>query len=114
MRNGAQYLIYQLPDEVLLTIFSYLFEQDLCRIAQVCTRFYKISNDCELWKSLYHDLFEYDHPLYYTIPDGQYRFKFIPVAERDPNQDNPWKDSFSKLVICIFILFIYLPVKLFF
>lgn len=49
MGTAAQYLLYELPDEVLLTIFSYLYEQDLCRISQVCKRFFKISNDCELW-----------------------------------------------------------------
>lgn len=34
--------IVELPDEVLLTIFSYLVEQDLCRLAQTCKRFYTL------------------------------------------------------------------------
>lgn len=47
--QAAHYLQYELPDEVLLTIFSYLLEQDLCRIGQVCKRFQTIANDNELW-----------------------------------------------------------------
>lgn len=47
--QAAHYLQYELPDEVLLTIFSYLLEQDLCRISQVCKRFQTIANDNELW-----------------------------------------------------------------
>lgn len=91
-------MISELPDEVLFTIFSYLYETDLCRVAQVCARFFKISNDCELWRSLYADLFQYEQPLFYTISeaDHQYRFKFVPVAECET--ENPWKASFKELV----------------
>ena len=46
---AAQYLLFELPDEVLVTIFSYLRECDLCRTARVCRRFYKIANDLGLW-----------------------------------------------------------------
>lgn len=46
---AAQYLLFALPDEVLVTIFSYLREFDLCRAARVCRRFYKIANDLGLW-----------------------------------------------------------------
>lgn len=34
--------ITELPDELLLNIASFLLEQDLCRLAQVCRRFYVI------------------------------------------------------------------------
>lgn len=47
--TAAHYLQYELPDEVLLTIFNYLLEQDLCRVSQVCKRFNVIANDTELW-----------------------------------------------------------------
>lgn len=47
--SAAHYLQYELPDEVLLTIFGYLYEQDLCRVSQVCKRFQTIANDTELW-----------------------------------------------------------------
>lgn len=46
---AAHYLQYELPDEVLLTIFSYLKELDLCRVVQVCKRFHSIGNDSKLW-----------------------------------------------------------------
>lgn len=48
-RSAAHYLQYELPDEVLICIFSYLFERDLCRVSQVCKRFQSIANDTELW-----------------------------------------------------------------
>lgn len=48
-RSAAHYLQYELPDEVLICIFSYLFEKDLCRVSQVCKRFQSIANDTELW-----------------------------------------------------------------
>lgn len=47
--TAAHYLQYELPDEVLLTIYNYLLEQDLCRVSQVCKRFQAIANDTELW-----------------------------------------------------------------
>jgi hypothetical protein len=47
--SAAHYLQYELPDEVLLAIFSYLLEQDLCRVSQVCKRFQAIANDTKLW-----------------------------------------------------------------
>lgn len=47
--TAAHYLQYELPDEVLLTIFNYLLEQDLCRVSQVCKRFQAIANDTEIW-----------------------------------------------------------------
>lgn len=47
--TAAHYLQYELPDEVLLTIFSYLLELDLCRVSQVCKRFQAIANDTEIW-----------------------------------------------------------------
>lgn len=39
----------KLPDEVVLKIFSYLLEQDLCRAACVCKRFSELANDPILW-----------------------------------------------------------------
>lgn len=91
--DAAHYLLYELPDEVLLTIFSYFYEQDLCSVSQVCKRFNKISNDCGLWRNLYHNLYEYDNPLFYR---GIGKFEFVPAAESD--LDNPWKESFKQLV----------------
>ncbi|KAH9380216.1 hypothetical protein HPB48_003302 [Haemaphysalis longicornis] len=76
--SGAHYLLLEVPDEVLLTIFSYLLEQDLCRVAQVCRRFHTISNDTELWKTLYQGGFDF-------------------VAPDEADCANPWKESFRQL-----------------
>ncbi|MPC27295.1 F-box only protein 11 [Portunus trituberculatus] len=89
---AAHYLLYELPDEVLLTIFSYLYERDLCHVAQVCKRFYTIANDNELWKNLYQGLYEYDLPLFNPSPC---KFDFVQPEECD--YDNPWKESFKQL-----------------
>jgi len=48
-RTAAHYLQHELPDEVLICIFSYLLEMDLCQVSQVCKRFQAIANDNELW-----------------------------------------------------------------
>ncbi|XP_030753348.1 F-box only protein 11 [Sitophilus oryzae] len=90
--TAAHYLQYELPDEVLLTIFSYLLEQDLCRVSQVCKRFQIIANDTELWKRLYQNVYEYDLPLFNPAPC---RFEFISPEESE--LANPWKESFRQL-----------------
>ncbi|XP_055949102.1 F-box only protein 11-like isoform X1 [Argiope bruennichi] len=90
--EAAHYLLYELPDEVLLTIFSYLLEQDLCRVAQVCKRFHIISSDTELWKTLYQNVYEYDLPLFNPAPA---KFEFAQPEEC--KYENPWKESFKQL-----------------
>lgn len=89
---AAHYLQYEIPDEVLLTIFSYLFEQDLCRLSLVCKRFNVISNDSELWKRLYQSVYEYDLPLF--NPEVS---KFTFVKPENSEFINPWKESFRQL-----------------
>lgn len=81
-----------MPDEVLLTIFTFLGEQDLCRVSQVCKRFQVIANDTELWKSLYQQVYEYDLPLFNPAPS---KFEF--VSPDDSEYPNPWKESFRQL-----------------
>jgi F-box protein 11 len=90
--SAAHYLQYEMPDEVLLTIFSYLMEQDLCRVALVCKRFQTIANDCELWKRLYQSVYEYDLPLFNPEP-----CKFLFMKVEDCEFPNPWKESFRQL-----------------
>lgn len=92
MQSAAHYLQYEMPDEVLLTIFSYLLEQDLCRVSLVCKRFQTIANDTELWKRLYQSVYEYDLPLFNPEP-----CKFIFVKSEDSDYANPWKESFRQL-----------------
>lgn len=90
--SAAHYLQYEIPDEVLLTIFSYLYEQDLCRLSLVCKRFNVIANDSELWKSLYQSVYEYDLPLF--NPEIS---KFVFVRPENSDFVNPWKESFRQL-----------------
>lgn len=90
--SAAHYLQYEMPDEVLLTIFSYLLEQDLCRLSLVCKRFNTIANDTELWKRLYQNVYEYDMPLFNPEPC---KFHFVKVE--DSEYSNPWKESFRQL-----------------
>lgn len=90
--TAAHYLQYEMPDEVLLTIFSYLFEQDLCRVSLVCKRFNSIANDTELWKRLYQSVYEYDLPLF--NPES---CKFTFTKPEDSEFANPWKESFRQL-----------------
>ena len=61
---SARLFTRDFPDEVLIRIFSYLLELDLCTVAQVCKRFHNIANDNELWKTLYQSVYEYDMPLF--------------------------------------------------
>ncbi|XP_052767786.1 F-box only protein 11-like [Mya arenaria] len=89
---GGRYLQEDLPDEVLLKIFSYLLEFDLCRVAKVCKRFKTIADDAELWRKLYQQIFEYDLPLIRPEP------KVFTFLEKDcKDYANPWKESFKQL-----------------
>lgn len=90
--SAAHYLTYEMPDEVLLTIFSYFMEADLCRVALVCKRFQTIANDCELWKRIYQGVYEYDMPLFNPEP-----CKFLFMKVEDCEFSNPWKESFRQL-----------------
>ncbi|KAH1014707.1 hypothetical protein HUJ05_012549 [Dendroctonus ponderosae] len=90
--TAAHYLQYELPDEVVLTIFSYLLELDLCRVSQVCKRFNVISNDTELWKRLYQNVYEYDLPLFSL---SACKFEFLSPEECE--MANPWKEAFRQL-----------------
>lgn len=89
---GGYYLQHELPDEVLLKIFSYLLEFDLSSMAQVCKRFNAISNDNELWKRLYQSVYEYDLPLIFEDSNS---VKFVQPQSSDC--ENLWKKSFKML-----------------
>ncbi|KAA0188726.1 hypothetical protein HAZT_HAZT002692 [Hyalella azteca] len=90
--SAAHYLLYALSDEVLLYVFSFLYEKDLSRVAQVCKRFHTIATDTELWKRLYQGLYEYDSPLFHPGP-GKFEF----VSPEDSEYENPWKESLKQL-----------------
>ena len=42
----------ELPDEILLKLFSYLQPKDLGRCLQVCKRFNQIAKDESIWKNI--------------------------------------------------------------
>lgn len=90
--SAAHYLQYEMPDEVLLTIFGYLLELDLCRVSLVCKRFNAIANDCGIWKRLYQNVYEYDLPLF-NPEHGVMNF----IKVEDCEYANPWKESFRQL-----------------
>uniref|UniRef100_A0A671NSF4 DNA mismatch repair protein Msh2-like n=1 Tax=Sinocyclocheilus anshuiensis TaxID=1608454 RepID=A0A671NSF4_9TELE len=89
---AEQYLQEKLPDEVVLKIFSYLLEQDLCQAACVCKRFSELANDPILWKRLYVEVFEYTRPMMHPEPG-----KFFQINPEEYEQPNPWKESFQQL-----------------
>ncbi|ESN92575.1 hypothetical protein HELRODRAFT_95885 [Helobdella robusta] len=105
---GGYYMQNELPDEVLLKIFSYLLEFDLSNVATVCKRFNAVANDSELWKKLYQNVFEYDLPLTTSALEFGI-FKFINPStinnnnnnnnfnnnNNNYNNNNLWKDSFK-------------------
>lgn len=98
---ASRYLLYELPDEVVVSIFSFLREFDLCRAAQVCQRFCKIANDIGLWKNLYQYVFEYDRPLMHPEPC---RFEFVSAdSSADSQMANPWKESFRQLCYAVHV-----------
>uniref|UniRef100_A0A8C4X197 F-box domain-containing protein n=1 Tax=Eptatretus burgeri TaxID=7764 RepID=A0A8C4X197_EPTBU len=89
---AERYLQDKLPDEVVLKIFSFLLEGDLCRMACVCKRFSSLANDPILWKHLYINLFEYTWPMMHPEPK-----KFQQVNPDECDFPNPWKESFRQL-----------------
>uniref|UniRef100_A0A671YV72 F-box domain-containing protein n=1 Tax=Sparus aurata TaxID=8175 RepID=A0A671YV72_SPAAU len=89
---AEQYLQQKLPDEVVLKIFSYLLEQDLCQAACVCKRFSQLANDPILWSRLYMEVFEYTRPMMHPEPG-----RFYQVSPEEHEHPNPWKESFQQL-----------------
>ena len=86
-RVGSVHL-QNVPEEILMNIFSYLLEIDLCNAAQVCTKFERVSDDQKLWRSLYRNVYQYDRPVRILR-----QLEFI-----EPNKDiNHWRDSFKSM-----------------
>ncbi|XP_052214101.1 F-box only protein 15-like [Dreissena polymorpha] len=52
-RKSGKDGILDLPDELVLTIFSYLSAMDLISASQVCSRWNPVANDNVLWASVY-------------------------------------------------------------
>ncbi|PIK52113.1 putative F-box only protein 11 isoform X1 [Apostichopus japonicus] len=92
------FLQHQVPDEILIKVFSYLLERDLCNVACVCKRFNTLANDLSLWKRLYQSVYEMTLPLLRPAPT---KFKFVqPDKVESPNI---WKESFKTLYNAIHV-----------
>ncbi|BES87525.1 f-box only protein [Nesidiocoris tenuis] len=86
--------IESIPDEILLIIFSYLSERDLCRASRVCKRFGTLANDECLWRRLYCRIFTgCDHLNLGTILNCCRRG---PISSSEPGQ-NRWKNGMRRL-----------------
>ncbi|XP_065895610.1 F-box only protein 11-like [Dysidea avara] len=51
--SSQPYLDQLLPVELLLVIFSFLRERDLCHVMLVCQQFNNVANDTTLWRDLF-------------------------------------------------------------
>ncbi|GFN77599.1 F-box/WD repeat-containing protein 5 [Plakobranchus ocellatus] len=60
-------LVTDLPDSILLHIFSYLPFSSICQVSQVCHRWNQIASDELLWRSVF--LRHYKLPLSTTFPE---------------------------------------------
>ncbi len=93
-----------LPTEVLVHIFSFLRERDLCRIGQVCQRFRQISNLESLWKNLFHrvfDMFEaYIPPTPFPQSPSTKGNESMDLSDSGGSGDAlmPWKTQFQTMV----------------
>uniref|UniRef100_A0AAF5PUG2 F-box protein 11 n=1 Tax=Wuchereria bancrofti TaxID=6293 RepID=A0AAF5PUG2_WUCBA len=92
-RYSSDSSIDVLPDEIFMKIYSFLYEGDLLTCSAVSRRFYRLSNDLNLWKILYQGVFEYRIPLYHPEPR---KFEFREIG-RWRDVVNPWKESFRQL-----------------
>lgn len=97
---GEQDWITALPDEILFKILTHLQVEDLCNVSSVSKKFYKISNDTELWKQLYQETFEYDMPI---MKDECNKFAFINPSDNDLDEPNVWKASVKQFYKSIHI-----------
>ncbi|XP_033120431.1 F-box only protein 11-like [Anneissia japonica] len=86
------FLQNDVPDEILIKIFSYLLERDLCMAACVCKRFNELVNDITIWKRMYQNVYELSLPLLRPAPA---KFKFVQPDKTD--HFNIWKESFRVL-----------------
>ncbi|PAV63372.1 hypothetical protein WR25_16167, partial [Diploscapter pachys] len=82
----------RMPDELVLKVFSFLYEYDIATLSAVSRRFYAVSNDLNLWRTLYQQAFEYTVPLFH-LDNGKFEFRDVKRC-RD---HNPWKESFRQL-----------------
>ncbi|XP_065895616.1 F-box only protein 11-like [Dysidea avara] len=71
--SSQPYLDQLLPVELLLVIFSFLRERDLCHVMFVCQQFNNVANDTTLWRDLFRRVFEMSTSYSYSYYDNMYK-----------------------------------------
>ncbi|XP_065895614.1 F-box only protein 11-like isoform X4 [Dysidea avara] len=85
------YLDQLLPVELLLVIFSFLRERDLCHVMLVCQQFNNVANDSydtTLWRDLFRRVFEMSTSYSYSYYDNMYKMVC-------PQDGLTWKQHFE-------------------
>ncbi|XP_065895613.1 F-box only protein 11-like isoform X3 [Dysidea avara] len=89
--TGQPYLDQLLPVELLLVIFSFLRERDLCHVMLVCQQFNNVANDSydtTLWRDLFRRVFEMSTSYSYSYYDNMYKMVC-------PQDGLTWKQHFE-------------------
>ena len=88
--SGGLYLTSILPEELLLHIFSFLRESDLCQASLVCKKFARFASDRKLWRDLFLRTFGVSRA--YVHPKRNPELVKVDVTTLS------WKEQFSVMV----------------
>ena len=77
--------ITQLEDDQLLRIFAFLDHNDLVSVSQVCTRWYDLTGDNNLWRRLFENQ-TWDFPLNSVSPQSTWKDMFIRQHKHEKNK----------------------------
>ena len=88
--SGGLYLTSILPEELLLHIFSFLSESDLCQASLVCKKFARFASDRKLWRDLFLRTFGVSRA--YVHPKRNPELVKVDVTTLS------WKEQFSVMV----------------
>jgi len=73
--------LFEMPEEIQTTIFSFLTHNELCNLSMVCRSLNRISHDPQLWKHLYRQ--------HFSLPR-------VPACKSSPNKNADWVCMFEK------------------
>jgi hypothetical protein len=84
-----------LPEEILISIFSWLNVSDLCRAGAVCKLWRRVSQDDHLWRQVYFKVNLFDPPLNFTYPSGtgEKSWEVAPTKCWQAALQNRWLDQ---------------------
>lgn len=104
-KDAILYFQEVLPTEVLVHMFSYLRERDLCAVAQVCRRFKEVAGLESLWKTLFQRVFEMEAA--YVPPTPATPTSHSTAVHRPAQQQATgllkqlsWKEQFAVMYGC--------------